>query len=108
MAARAQVESGAQLYRVGTTLKSETTGAQFWALEHPSTPGFAARYGIPAENVANLDFFESATLRPGSSFVTRFAPGVGENLGGGLEVVGPAGGFDFTGFSYFGPKGWAW
>jgi hypothetical protein len=55
-------------------------------------PGFAERYVIPPENVANADFIESAVVRPGSPFVTRPAPDVGPNGGGGIEVVVPGGG----------------
>jgi hypothetical protein len=77
LAARRQVESGATLYRVGTTGKSGAAEAQFWALEHPSTPGFAGRYGIPPDNVLKANFVQTATLRPGAGFVTRVAPRVG-------------------------------
>ena len=99
LAARSQVEKGATLYRVGTTGKSQAVEAQFWALEHPSTPGFAERYGIPAENVKNLNFIEASTLKPGTTFVTRPAPGVGTNGGGGIEVVVPQGGVQMKWFS---------
>ena len=91
-AARAQVAGGSTLYRVGTTGRSAAGEAQFWALEHPLSPGFASRYGLPAENVAAADFIETATLKPGTSFVTRPAPGIGANPGGGIEVVVPSGG----------------
>lgn len=99
MAARTQVENGATLYRVGTTGKSGAAEAQFWALEHPSTPGFAQRYGIPAENIKDLNFFEAATLKPGVSFVTRPAPSVGANSGGIIEVVVPPGSVQMEWFS---------
>lgn len=104
-AARGQVAGGARVYRIGTLGKSAGPEAQFWSLEHPSTPGFAQRYGIPAENVANADFIESAVVKPGTNFVTRPAPGVGTNQGGGIEVVVPSGGVRMCGFSYTGPKG---
>ena len=97
--ARASVESGATLYRIGTTGKSNTIGAQFWSLENPTTPGYAARYGIPAENVANSNFIQTATLRPGASFVTRAAPAVGKNPGGGVEAVVAEGGVISRGFA---------
>ena len=73
-------------------------------MEHPLTPGFASRYGIPAENVSNADFFEEARVPQGVPFITREAPGVGSNLGGGIEVVVPAGGADLNWFSIFDPK----
>ncbi len=33
------------------------------------------------------DFIERATLKDGSNFVTRKAPAVGNNNGGGIEIV---------------------
>lgn len=105
LAARQQVSEGATIWRTGTTGRSQAAEAQFWTLEHPSTPGFAGRHGIPTDNVANADFIESAIVRPGSPFVTRPAPGVGTNQGGGIEVVVPEGGVRMCGFSWIGPKG---
>lgn len=99
LAARAEVQEGATLYRIGTMGKSQASEAQFWALESPLSPGYASRYGIPAENVANANFIETATLTPGTSFVTRPAPGVGANLGGGIEVVVPPNGVTMKSFS---------
>jgi hypothetical protein len=55
--------------------------------------------GIPAANVSNWNFAESAVLRQGTPFVTRIAPGVGRNIGGGIEVVVPEGGVTLR---YFG------
>ncbi len=69
------------------------------------TPGFAGRYGIPAENVINADFFEEGTVPSGVPFITREAPAVGTNPGGGIEVVVPPGGVDLNWFSVFDPKG---
>lgn len=84
---------------MGTTGRSETTGAQFWALEHPSSPGYAGRYGIPQENIDRSDFIMTAKLKPGSDFITRPAPGIGDNLGGGIEVVAPPDAVDIITFS---------
>ena len=99
-AARAQVSDGSTLYRVGTTGRSAAGEAQFWALEHPLSPDFAPRYGLPAENVAAADFIETATLKPGTSFITRPSPGIGANPGGGIEVVVPSGGVRLDSFHY--------
>jgi filamentous hemagglutinin len=99
MAARSSVENGANLYRLGTVGRSEAAEAQFWALEHPLNPGYAARHGIPPSNVAKFDFIETATLKPGTPFVTRPAPGIGTNPGGGIEVVVPNNGVTMK---YFG------
>jgi RHS repeat-associated protein len=99
LAARTKVEKGATLFRIGTTGKSAAGEAQFWALEHPMSPGFAQRYGIPPENITNANFIEAATLKPGTPFVTRPAPGFGPNPGGGIEVVVPSGGVQLKSFS---------
>jgi filamentous hemagglutinin len=57
---------------------------------------------MPAENVANADFIETATLKPRAKFVTRVVPvvpGVGTNPGGGIEAVVDPGGVDLQSFS---------
>ena len=86
--ARAKVQNGGYMYRLGKRGRSETgKDAQFWSLEHPKAPGYAQKYGIPEENIANADFIERATIKDGSNFVTRKAPAVGNNKGGGMEIV---------------------
>lgn len=99
LAARKKVEEGAILYRTGTMGRSETVGAQFWALEHPNSPGYASRYGIPPENVANSDFIMTGQLKSGSEFITRPAPPVGSNVGGGIEVVTQSDGVELVTFN---------
>jgi len=99
LAARAEVSSGATLYRIGTTGKSQAAEAQFWSLENPLSTGYASRYGIPVGNVSNANFIEAATLKPGASFITRQAPGIGSNVGGGIEVVVPSGGVQMKWFT---------
>jgi filamentous hemagglutinin len=99
LSARAEVEAGTNLYRTGTLGRSQGVEAQFWSLEPPTAPGFAGRYGIPPENVANANFIEVGRLKPGTPFVTRRAPGVGTNPGGGIEVVVPEGGVEVGVFS---------
>ncbi len=101
LAARGQVENGAILYRVGTTNRSEAVGAQFWALEHPYSPGYANRYAIPQENVDRSNFLMTARLKSGATFVTRPAPGIGDNLGGGIEVVVPPDAVNIQNFNLF-------
>ncbi len=85
VAARGKVERGATLYRSGKTGDSGAAEGQYWALEHPNTPGYASRYGLPTEG---HNFVEMA-LKPGAHFVTREARGAGINAagGGGIEVV---------------------
>lgn len=97
--ARADVEAGAVLWRTGTAGRSQTNLAQFWAFEHPFTPGFAEGYGIPPQNLLHADFIQSAVPRPGARFVTRRAPGYGPNGGGRIEVVAEGRGIWFRGYS---------
>jgi hypothetical protein len=92
LAARQFVEQGSQLYRIGTTGKSAAGEAQFWALEQPFGATYPARYGIPPENVLRANFIEVGHLKPGTQFITRPAPPVGPNPGGGIEVVVPENG----------------
>ena len=101
LAARADVENGSTFYRTGTLGKSQAAEAQFWALENPNSAGYASRYGIPQENIENANFIETAVLKPGTPFITRPAPGIGENIGGGIEVVVPENGVSMK---YFGTK----
>ena len=102
LAARKKVENGAPLYRLGSTGRSQASEGQFWSLEHPSTPNYGAKYGIPAENIESANFIEQATLSEGSPFITRPAPGIGFNGGGGIEVVIPVGGAKMNWFSFLG------
>lgn len=62
-------------------------GGPISALEHPVTPDYSDRYGVPTANLERQDFIESATLVSGTPFVTREAPGVESSRGGGIEVV---------------------
>jgi hypothetical protein len=55
-------------------------------LEDPGSPGYEAKYGIPPANLP-FDWVAEGQLRPGVPFITREAPGVDTNLGGGIEVV---------------------
>lgn len=90
--AREKVDTGSTLYRIGKRGSSETgLRAQFWALEHPSSPGYGGRYGIPQKHLDGTDFLETATLKSDSPFVTRTAPPSpdGMNPGGGIEIVVP-------------------
>lgn len=43
----------------------------------------------------------TARLKSGADFVTRPAPGVGDNLGGGIEVVVPPDAVNIQSFSLF-------
>ena len=89
--ARTQVAEGRSVYRIGMKGQSNTgRGAQFWSLEHPlTTPNFGQKYGIPEANLTNIDFVETGIVRRDVPFITRPAPGVGGNLGGGIEIVVP-------------------
>lgn len=81
---RQTVDNGGQLYRSGTFGKSNVTDAQFWASENPLSPGYANKYGLANSQV---DYVIGGTKVPGAPYVTRTAPPVPPNLGGGIEVV---------------------
>lgn len=56
-------------------------------MENPiSAPDYAQRYGMSSQNVLN-NFWQTGTINDGSNFITRYAPPVGANEGGCLEVV---------------------
>ena len=90
LSARNQIQHGAWLYRGGRLGRSAGPEGQFWSLENPLLPGYAEKYGIPIENT-KFDFVEVSVLRPESTFITREAPGIGSNSGGGIEIVVNAG-----------------
>jgi hypothetical protein len=92
LALRDQVLQGASVFKGGRVSSLPATESQFFAAESPTTVGYAARYGIPEKNLP-FDWISEGTIRPGSPFVTRPAPGVGSNLGGGREVVTVPGAF---------------
>jgi len=81
---RQTVDNGGQLYRTGTFGKSNVTDAQFWAPENPLSSGYANKYGLANSQV---DYVIGGTKVPGAPCVTRPAPPVPPNLGGGIEVV---------------------
>jgi ankyrin repeat protein len=91
---RNEIRDGRTIYRAGTTPKptenirgSKGIEGQFWATEPPFKTTYARDFGIPEENVINIDFAIGGELRTGSSFITRPAPGVGRNPGGAVELV---------------------
>lgn len=47
-------------------------------------PDYANNYGV---NFGKLDYIIGGTLKKGEPFITRVAPSLGENSGGGIEVV---------------------
>jgi hypothetical protein len=95
--AKAAVQEGAPMYRLGTSGQSAAAEGQYWALENPlTTSEYGAKYGIPPGNIADADFVEIAKLKPGAQFVTRVA----EN-GTEIEVVTETGGVELQGFSTF-------
>jgi hypothetical protein len=98
--ARAAVQQGATLYRVGTLGRSAGPEGQYWSLQNPiATPGYATTYGLPAprEGVTTV-FVEPGELNPGAKLITRSAPGIGSNTGGAIEVVTDPGSMTLNGF----------
>lgn len=89
---RREVRRGATVYKAGVLGRSETAASQFLAAESPLAPGFASRYGLPPKN-AKFEFVLGGRVRPGSKTITRAAPGIPPNPGGGIEVVVKPGDF---------------
>lgn len=46
-----------------------------------------------------MNFVETSTIKQGDLFITRPAPGIGTNIGGGIEVVIPSGSITIDSFS---------
>ena len=91
-AALGEVQSGATLYRQGSFGVQNTADAQFWSLQNPAgTQGFANKLGMPG-GAAKPDWIMGGTVSPGSSVITRPAPGIGSNVGGSMEAVVPPNG----------------
>ena len=82
--ARSQYLNGGTVYRGGELGRSQTGNAQFWGLENPMNAGYADKYGV---DFNRLDYIMMGTLPAGSNFITRPAPGLGGNLGGGIEII---------------------
>ena len=92
LALRDQVLRGGSVFKGGNASSLPASESQFFAAESPTSAGYAARYGIPEKNLP-FDWISEGTIRPGAPFITRPAPGVGSNLGGGREVVTDPGSF---------------
>ncbi|MGB8451565.1 MAG: hypothetical protein WCD89_04465 [Anaerocolumna sp.] len=84
MELRKYVHNSGELYRGGTFGRSNVTDAQFWAPENPLNPGYANKYGV---DFSKADYIIGGKQVPGTPYITRPAPGLGNNLGGGLEIV---------------------
>lgn len=77
--------------------KSSAAEAQYWSLENPldivDVSEFAKKYGIPEDNLISGNFFvEIANPKLNIPKITREAPGVGNNVGGSIEIVVPRNG----------------
>jgi hypothetical protein len=59
--------------------------------------GYAMRYGVPPQN-AKFNFVLTGEVPTGVNFITRPAVGVGNNVGGVIEVVIPANTFKINSF----------
>lgn len=92
LALRSEVAAGRQVFRGGMLGRSTAAEGQFFAAESPLNPGFASRLG--AGSFSGMpQFVLGGTLRPGTRFITRTAPGFGKNTGGALEIVTESGAF---------------
>jgi hypothetical protein len=99
IAARTFVEEGVPIYRLGKIDVSDAAEGQFWSLNNPlTTPNYANNMGIPPQNATSANFVIIGHLRSGTDFVTRPAPGIGQNQGGTVEVVVPRDSVQIDGF----------
>ncbi|MEM5789877.1 MAG: hypothetical protein AAGU11_21375 [Syntrophobacteraceae bacterium] len=83
---RNAIIAGEPVYRGGKLGRSLGAEGQFWAIESPVSPGYGARYGVPPGNLP-FEFVVQGRPTHGARFVTRSAPSVGINPGGGIEAV---------------------
>ena len=81
---RNYVNNGGQLYRTGAFGKSKVTDAQFWSPESPFGAGYANKYGLAN---SKIDYIIGGVKISGAPYITRPAPPVPPNIGGGIEVV---------------------
>ncbi len=96
-AATEAVNQGVKLFRGGKLGKSAAAEGQFWALGSPLGKGFVQKYGVPSKNVP-FEFIIGGSKKAGQPFITRNAPTVGTNKGGGIEVVTNPGGVQLNFF----------
>ena len=94
---RSRVQQGGIVYKGGVLGRSETGASQFLATECPLNSGYARRYGLPPKN-AKFDFIIIGRVRSGTQVVTRSAPGIPPNPGGGVEAVIAPGGLIIDSF----------
>ena len=75
------------------------TDAQFWAPESPLSPGYAYKYGV---DFKDTDYVIKGKLDPNADFITRSAPGLGNNSGGAIEIVTNPNGVKLDSFNMIG------
>ena len=81
---RKYVDEVGELYRGGKIGRLNTADAQFWAPETPFSASYGKNYGV---DFSELEFIMGGKLKEGQEFITRGAPGLGNNPGGAIEVV---------------------
>ena len=79
--------------------RSNTTDAQFWAPESPLSPGYADKYGV---DFKDTDYVIKGKLDPNADFITRSAPGLGNNSEGDIEIVTNPNGVKLDSFNMIG------
>ncbi len=78
------VQNGAPIYRVGRFGVQNTNDAQFWSPINPlEEANYASEFGLPSNS--GMDWVMKGYVR--GNFITRAAPGLGQNNGGAIEVV---------------------
>ncbi len=96
--ALADAQGGAMLYRSGSLGDNMAAESQYWSLQNPLlAEDYANQMGLPTAG-GGQPFVMGGTLNPGASAITNEAPGLGPNIGGGIQVVITPGGVNTTFF----------
>ena len=77
--------SGGSLYRAGNTAERAEFG-RYWSLEKPVDSTYAARHGLPLDNLP-INFIAEGRLKPGAPIIIRKAEAIARNQGGAIEVA---------------------
>lgn len=92
-----------KVYKIGTLVVSETTGAQYWSPENPLSfekiEDYAEKYGLPIDRLKGENkFVIVGEIQPDELLITRPAVPYGGSSGGGMEVVTRSGAIKMESF----------
>ncbi len=79
--------------------KTNSTARNQLIDESPLSPGYADKYGV---DFKDTDYVIKGKLDPNADFITRSAPGLGNNSGGAIEIVTNPNGVKLDSFNMIG------